>query len=110
MSEQLSIFDTQHEAQAGPPREIRELARCEDLETSHLAAARVDEFLAHHQALITEALKQGPGHIYDIADRTGGELDQVQVARRLDAMFNVERTGEKRNGPKGRPCAVWRLK
>jgi hypothetical protein len=85
------------------------LARREDLETSHLAAARVDEFLAHHQALITEALKQGPGHIYDIADRTGGELDHVQVARRLDAMANVTRTGEKKKGPKGRPCAIWRL-
>jgi hypothetical protein len=99
MSEQLA-FDVP----------LRPLARREDPHTSHVAAARADEFLAHHQALIVEALKRGPGHIYDIAERTGDELDHIQVARRLKAMTEVCRTGETKKGPKGRPCAIWMLK
>jgi hypothetical protein len=106
---QLSIFDAYREggakqspgANCDPPR-----ARREDPITSQLAAARVDEFSGEHFALIHKAL-EAPGTIYEIAERTG--LSHVQVARRLPEMKGrAQRSGQKKPGPTGRACEVWK--
>lgn len=89
-----------------PPR-----ARRGDPGTSRASADRVGEFAHAHFGVIHAALVT-PGTIYELADRTG--LDHVQVARRLPEMAAgglVEPVpGEKRLGPTGRACRVWRLK
>lgn len=84
-------------------------ARAGDPLTSHLAAEQASAFAAAHQAKILGALlTQGPGTIYDIAERTG--LDSVAVARRmaeLEALKTARPTGLTKAGPTGRQCRVW---
>ena len=85
-------------------------ARRDDPMTSVEAADRVKEFAHRHHAVILESLAtQGPGTIYDIAERTG--IDHVAVARRMSELEELrvaECTGEKLPGPTGRNCRVWR--
>ena len=87
-------------------------ARRDDPETSHAAARRVSEFASEHHAKIQGSLmQQGPGTIYELAERTG--LDHVAVARRLpelEELGTAEPTDETRPSPKGRACRVWRAK
>lgn len=84
-------------------------ARADDPLTSHLAAERVQEFGCAHQAKIMGSLlTQGPGSIYDIAERTG--LDPVAVARRmaeLEELHAARPTEQTKLSPKGRSCRVW---
>lgn len=85
-------------------------ARTSDPQTSVAAAARVSEFAASHYAVILLALRdKGPASIYELAKRT--KLDHVAIARRLPEMQDralVDTTDEKRAGPTGRKCRVWR--
>jgi predicted ArsR family transcriptional regulator len=87
-------------------------ARRRDPATSHMAAARVAEFAGEHHEKILEALRVGPGTIYELGDRT--DLDHVQVARRLSELEAASPpralpTDATRPSPRGRPCRVWRL-
>lgn len=71
------------------------LARRDDPQTSHDAAARVPEFRSSHEAKIIAALRGFDGLTYrEIADLSG--LEPVAVARRLLAMSRrglIERRG-----------------
>jgi hypothetical protein len=89
---------------------LRPLARRTDPSTSHVAAARAGSLAGAHQVKILEALAQGDGTIYVLAERSG--LTHVQVARRLPDLTQANRirlTGEEREGPTGRMCRVWAL-
>lgn len=80
--------------------------RSTDPDTSHAAAAQATDLAIDHRSLIIFALDT-PGTIYDIAERTG--LDVNQVARRmgeLESLYLV-RTEGKAKGGTGRLCRVW---
>jgi len=80
--------------------------RSTDPDTSHAAAAQASELAIDHQSLIMSALDK-PGTIYDIAERTG--LDVNQVARRMNELeaLHLVRTEGKAKGGTGRLCRVW---
>jgi len=80
--------------------------RTNDPETSHAAAAQIMNIVADHYSLIVSALDK-PGTIYDIAERTG--LDVNQVARRMGELeiLLLVRTEGKAKGGTGRLCRVW---
>lgn len=85
-------------------------ARRRDPATSHVAAARADEFAHEHFGKILAALEQGRGTIHELAHRAA--LDHVQVARRLpelEAAARARPTDETRPSPGGRPCRVWEI-
>jgi hypothetical protein len=100
--EQLQLLDD--------PTAANKRARRKDPDTSKAAAAQAESLAADHQAkILGSLLVQGDGTIYEIGARTG--LDHVAVARRLPELqeLGVARpTGEKRLGPNGRQCRVWR--
>lgn len=80
--------------------------RTNDPDTSHAAAAQATDLAIDHQSLIMFALDK-PGTIYDIAERTG--LDVNQVARRMGELesLHLVRTEGKAKGGTGRLCRVW---
>lgn len=93
-------------------------ARRTDPETSHAAAAAAGPVQAAHAARILEALRAGPGTIYEIGERCG--LSHVQVARTIAQLGKPEVRAArvlrdeagypvKRAAPTGRMCRVWRL-
>lgn len=92
------------------------LARRDDPQTSHRAAAAVEDFGAGHDAKILAALRTAPhGLIKDeISARTG--LSDIQVARRLSSMEErrlvfrrtTQEDFETRVNARGRKCCVWR--
>lgn len=85
----------------------RTLARRDDPSTSVAAAQRTKGLANAHEALILDALTEGPGTSYDIAERT--QLSQVQVARRMKALEQrgLVCTAGVAPGPTGRACGVW---
>ena len=80
--------------------------RSTDPDTSHAAAAQATDLAVDHQSLIMSALDKS-GTIYDIAERTG--LDVNQVARRMNELewLSMARTEGKAKGGTGRLCRVW---
>jgi predicted ArsR family transcriptional regulator len=80
--------------------------RTNDPDTSHAAAAQASELAIDHHNLIVSAL-DAPGTIYDIAERTG--LDVNQVARRMGELesLHLVRTEGKAKGGTGRMCRMW---
>ncbi len=80
--------------------------RSTDPDTSHAAAAQATDLAIDHHNLIVSALDK-PGTIYDIAERTG--LDSNQVARRMNELqaLHLVRTEGKAKGGTGRLCRVW---
>ena len=84
-------------------------------ETSHAAAARVNEFAANHHAVIVLALKDhGPMTVHEISAKCGidahavgkrmNELEQLGAAKVLWANGSMLT----KPGPSGRQARVWR--
>lgn len=102
MSDEPDLFDP------------RPLARGSDPETSHMAAARVIEFLGTHDATILAVLRRSPFTGFNseqIAD--GCSLTQVQVARRMKHLADagvVIRTGATTTQRSDRDATVWKLR
>lgn len=80
-------------------------------ETSLEAAKRARAFVGDHHRIILDALSDfGPSTGDEIASVT--ELDKPQIMRRMNELVRAGRvrdSGKRRNTPKGRPAAVWRL-
>ena len=87
----------------------KERARNSDPETSHQAAARVDEFAHSHRELIMTAIAHyGAMTVDEIAAKTG--LKTQQVNKRLPELERhrkAQPTGATRKSASGRDARVW---
>lgn len=90
----------------------REHAHADDIETSHIAAARAEGLAARHRALVYATLREhGPLASEQIASMTG--LDTLQVMKRVSDLRNdgaVVDSGDRRMTRTGRAAAVWMIK
>ena len=87
-------------------------AHSDDVETSHVAAARAEIMATRHKAAIYNWLKTiGPQASEQIA--AGVNLDALQVMKRISDLRHdgvVIDSGERRLTRTGRRAAVWMLK
>jgi DNA-binding MarR family transcriptional regulator len=88
-------------------------ARRSDPETSHEAAQEVEKSVTALEAIVLEALRNHPLGLtnHEIVEFTG--LTWNTASPRLHPLVKkgwVIDSGERRPGPSGRNCIVWRLK
>ncbi|MCH8196469.1 MAG: hypothetical protein IH904_00160 [Proteobacteria bacterium] len=102
MSDEPDLFDP------------RPLARATDPGTSHLAGARVIEFLGTHDGIILGVLRRRPFTGFNSEQIAGCcSLTQVQVARRMKQLADaglIIRTGETTTQRSDRAATVWKLR
>lgn len=95
------------------------LARVDDPETSHAAAARVREFGGEHHALIIGVLRDYPrgltvheiaAHCRLTAHEVGKRIAELDRAEMIDPVLKPDGTGTlTRRSPAGRSARVWRI-
>jgi hypothetical protein len=104
--EQQDLFDTP--TKAIRPRKVGALP-----DTSHEAYAKSGPVTAHQQNVILGILRrENYLTCYEIAERSNGELDHVQVARQHAPLIRsgkIENSDQRRPGPTGRKCIVWKF-
>ena len=102
MSDQPDLFDP------------TPLARATDPETSHMAGARVVDFVGTHDAIILVVLRRRPFSGFNSEQIAAGcSLTQVQVARRMMKLAEaglVLRTEETTKQRSRRAATVWKLR
>lgn len=98
---QLGLFDP------------RRFARTDDPATSHAAAHEARSLRGVHHRLILEILGRGEALNADqIADRSGGAMDRVQVGKRLPELLDarmVELSGGVAPSHSGRAARCYRI-
>lgn len=92
---------------------FKPLARNNDPETSKLAADGARATASNHERLILACLSEfGAGTADELAERIGGTLTGVDVARRMGRLASValvEDSGLHGLSAKGRKATVWEL-